>query len=92
MTTKTPDYGKVGERLLLNYIEATASQNPGKPAVHQLLIPEDDDSHEPRIVTLNYQQLVNLINKLCWKLHKGGLTSQASVAYASLTPYFTYGL
>jgi hypothetical protein len=84
MATETPNYGKIGERLLLNYIEATASQNPYKLAVHQLLTPEDGDSHEPKIVTLNYQQLVILINRLCWTLHQGGLTSQASVAYVSL--------
>ncbi|OQE47358.1 hypothetical protein PENCOP_c001G05559 [Penicillium coprophilum] len=90
MTTELPDYGKAGERLLLNYVEATASQNPRKLAVHQLLIPENGDSHAPKIVTLNYQQLVILINKLSWKLHRSGLTSRASVAYASLTPHFAY--
>ncbi|KXG45463.1 Male sterility, NAD-binding [Penicillium griseofulvum] len=79
--TETSNYGKVGERLLLNYIEATASQNPYKLAIYQLLILEDGDSHEPKIVTLNYQQLVILIDKLCWKLHRSGLIPQTTVAY-----------
>jgi hypothetical protein len=53
----------VGRRLLLNYIDAVAAENPTKPVITQVI------SFEPEVqFSLTFQDLSTIINRLAWWL------------------------
>ncbi|KAL2854906.1 hypothetical protein BJY01DRAFT_231842 [Aspergillus pseudoustus] len=54
---------QVGRRLLLNYIDAVAAENPTKAVITQFITFEPDFRF-----TLTYQDLSNIINRLAWYL------------------------
>lgn len=69
--TTSSDNSQVGSQILLNYIEATATHHPNKPAVHQLAASEDGKSNEPHDFVITYSNIVAFVNKICWQLHDG---------------------
>ncbi|KAL3457865.1 hypothetical protein BJX64DRAFT_292717 [Aspergillus heterothallicus] len=69
---------KVGRRLLLNYIDAVAAENPTKAIIAQFI------SFEPEVhFKLTYQDLSNIINRLAWWIDESlqGKAKAATVAY-----------
>jgi hypothetical protein len=76
---------QVGRRLLLNYIDAVAAENPTKPVITQVI------SFEPEVrFTLTFQDLSTIINRLAWWLDESlqGKASGATVAYALYSPQY----
>ncbi|KAF9887314.1 hypothetical protein FE257_010309 [Aspergillus nanangensis] len=70
----------IGQRLLLNFIDGIASEEPDKPAVHQLLAPKDDEGQNETEIILSYGDVANLINQLAWWLTKNGVKGKESAA------------
>ncbi|KIA75916.1 NRPS-like enzyme [Aspergillus ustus] len=68
---------QVGRRLLLNYIDAVAIENPTKAVITQFITFEPDVQF-----TLTYQDLSNIINRLAWWLDESlqGKSKGATVA------------
>jgi hypothetical protein len=73
----------VGRRLLLNYIDAVAAENPTKPVITQVI------SFEPEVqFSLTFQDLSTIINRLAWWLDESlqGKAKGTTVAYALYSP------
>lgn len=77
---------RVGSRILLNYIEATASNSPDKTAIQQLIQPEHAEPNQPHEVIVSYLGLFNAINYLSWQLDNLAIKPNGStvIAYVSL--------
>jgi hypothetical protein len=60
-------------RILLNYIETTATHHPDKPAVYQFAASEHGKCDEGQYITLSYSDIVVLVNKICWQLRDNGV-------------------
>lgn len=83
------DAPPVGRRILLNYIEDTATQYPNQPAVYQLASSEDPNIDEDREILLTYSDIISLVNKICWQLHNDGVKSGSSHTIAYVDGFAT---